>query len=257
MTSLTGSVTLITGGSGRIGSATAKSCIERGGSVMLHDINKTSLIELTNEFNKEYPGKASYICSDITDEQEIESLFSKTFSHFGLISSVIHAAYPVSDGWGSSLDELQAKYLYQDINNQLGTSILISKHSMQAFQSQGFGNLIHISSIHGVQTAKFEHYDGLSMSSPIEYAAIKSGIISITKWLAKKYTNKNIRVNCVSPGGIRDAQPKTFEQRYRASCTNIGLLSPTNVSDVIVFLISDQATAINGQNIIVDDGWSL
>ena len=60
------------------------------------------------------------------------------------------------------------------------------------------------------------------MSSPIEYSAIKAGIISITKWLAKYYKNKNIRVNCISPGGISDNQNEEFIKKYRNSCTNIG-----------------------------------
>ena len=95
------------------------------------------------------------------------------------------------------------------------------------------------------------------MSSPIEYAAIKSGIISITRWLAKYYSNQNIRVNCVSPGGILDNQPKQFIESYRRSCTNYGMLNSEQVSSVITFLLSPDAEAINGQNLIVDDGWSI
>lgn len=95
------------------------------------------------------------------------------------------------------------------------------------------------------------------MGSPIEYAAIKAGIISITRWLAKYYANQNIRVNCVSPGGVLDNQPKDFLQRYRKSCTNIGMLSAEQIAAVVVFLLTPDAAAINGQNIIVDDGWTL
>ena len=90
------------------------------------------------------------------------------------------------------------------------------------------------------------------MSSPIEYAAIKSGIISITRWLAKYYRDCGIRVNCVSPGGIRDAQPASFLEKYHQSCTNIGMLKSEQVASAISFLLSPESIAINGQNIIVD-----
>ena len=80
---------------------------------------------------------------------------------------------------------------------------------MKTFLKQKVGNLILISSIQGTQAPKFEHYKNLNMTSPIEYSAIKSGIISITKYLSKYYKNKNIRVNCVSPGGIDDKQSNT------------------------------------------------
>ena len=95
------------------------------------------------------------------------------------------------------------------------------------------------------------------MSSPVEYAAIKAGIIAITRWLAKYHRNQNIRVNCISPGGILDSQPKSFLDQYRLSCTNIGMLSANEIASAVVFLLSPAAKAINGQNLIVDDGWTL
>jgi NAD(P)-dependent dehydrogenase (short-subunit alcohol dehydrogenase family) len=95
------------------------------------------------------------------------------------------------------------------------------------------------------------------MTSPIEYAAIKAGLISITRWLAKYHSGQNIRVNCVSPGGVADGQPDEFLWRYRESCTNLGMLTGEQVAPAIVFLLSTAAEAINGQNIIVDDGWTL
>ena len=95
------------------------------------------------------------------------------------------------------------------------------------------------------------------MSSPIEYSAIKAGIISITKWLAKYSFNLGLRVNCISPGGIKNNQNELFLKRYREDCANIGMLSPNHISGTVVFLLSDQSCAINGQNFIIDDGWSL
>ena len=64
---------------------------------------------------------------------------------------------------------------------------------------QNYGSLILLSSIMGLNNPKFDTYKGTNMSSPIEYSAIKSGIISITKYLAKYYSKKNLKINCVSP----------------------------------------------------------
>ena len=128
---------------------------------------------------------------------------------------------------------------------------------MKYFLKQKKGNLILISSIQGVQAPKFNHYKNLNMTSPIEYSAIKSGIISITKYLSKYYKNRNIRINCVSPGGIKDNQPKLFTKRYRQSCNSKGLLDGEDISKLILFLLSDKSKYITGQNLIIDDGWSL
>ena len=140
---------------------------------------------------------------------------------------------------------------------QLGGSIIFSQIILKYFVEQNKGNLIHISSIFGLYAPKFHHYEGTNMTSPIEYAAIKSGIISITRWLAKYYKNQNIRVNCISPGGILDNQSNSFIEKYRESCTNIGMLNANDLVSTISLLLSSNSRAINGQNIIIDDGWSL
>ena len=95
------------------------------------------------------------------------------------------------------------------------------------------------------------------MNSPIEYSAIKSGIISITKYLAKFYGGKNIQINCISPGGIKNNQPKMFIKRYKKSCLSKGLLDYEDINPLVKFLLSDGSKFMNGQNIIIDDGWSL
>ena len=145
----------------------------------------------------------------------------------------------------------------EDIKNQLGSAIIFSQRIISCFLKQGHGNLIHISSIQGFSPPKFYHYEGTSMTSPIEYSAIKSGIISITKYLSKYYKKRNLRVNCISPGGIRNNQPNIFIENYNSSCNSKGLLDSEDLTGLILFLISDKSKYINGQNIIIDDGWSL
>jgi NAD(P)-dependent dehydrogenase (short-subunit alcohol dehydrogenase family) len=75
--------------------------------------------------------------------------------------------------------------------------------------------------------------------------------------LAKYFKGKAIRVNCVSPGGLLAQQPQAFLERYRESCLSKGMLDAADVAGAVVFLLSDASKYIDGQNIIVDDGWSL
>ena len=95
------------------------------------------------------------------------------------------------------------------------------------------------------------------MSSPIEYSAIKAGVINMTRYLAKLYGPQKIRVNCVSPGGILAGQSKQFLDKYNNSCFTKGMLEPEDITGAVAFLLSSDSRYINGQNIIVDDGWSL
>ena len=74
---------------------------------------------------------------------------------------------------------------------------------------------MNISSIYGVVPPKFEIYKNTTMTTPVEYSAIKSGLIHLTKYMAKYFKGSNIRVNTISLGGIEDNQPKSFLKSYK------------------------------------------
>ena len=248
---------LITGGAGLIGSEIAKKIIDidHEARVVVVDKNKKKLAEKFKKYSNNR--NLLIITADLCKTSGIDSCIKKTIENFGGFDVVIHAAYPKSLGWGAKFEDLEKKYLNEDLSNQLGLAILLSQKVLGFFKSQGHGNLIHISSIQGTSTPKFEHYSKTSMASPIEYSAIKAGIISITKYLSKYYKNSNIRVNSISPGGIMDDQPALFVKKYKKSCNDKGMLDVSDLIGTIIFLISDSSRYINGQNIIVDDGWSL
>ena len=95
------------------------------------------------------------------------------------------------------------------------------------------------------------------MTMPVEYAAIKSAIIHLNKYVAAYVNNSKFRVNSVSPGGILDAQPETFLNRYKEKSLGKGMLDIDDIVGAVVFLLSDKTKYINGQNIIIDDGFTL
>ena len=95
------------------------------------------------------------------------------------------------------------------------------------------------------------------MTMPVEYAAIKSSIIQMTRYFAQYFKGTGIRINSLSPGGIKDRQPEAFLQAYAAHCSSKGMLDPGDVIGALLFLLSDASKYMTGQNIIVDDGFSL
>lgn len=248
---------IITGAAGRIGSAVAREALQMGASVFLTDVTVDNLVELKEELSRKHPGKVFAYSCDITDSSSVAAMVRSAVKEMGRIDSAVHSAYPVTTTWGTHFEDLSSDIVNDHLSKQLGCAILFSQKLLEELRHHGGGNLVHIASIQGVAAPKFEHYKETEMYSPIEYSAIKAGIISITKWLAKYYSGNNIRVNCVSPGGIMSGQPEVFVQRYRESCTNFGMLESSQVSGTICFLLTDRAEAINGQNIIIDDGWCL
>lgn len=246
---------LITGSCGRIGSAIADSLFKKKNfNLILVDSDKLKLNKQKKNFNS---NSVKFLLINLNSKKNIDLLFIKSLKLFKKIDTVIHCAYPKSKGWGTRFELLKENFLKEDLFNHLGITIIFCQKILKHFLKFKSGNLILISSVQGVQSPKFDHYSGLNMSSPIEYTAIKSGIISICKYLAKYYKKKNIRVNCVSPGGIEDNQPTKFKSRYKNSCNSKGLLSGHDISNAVLFLISKESQFINGQNIVVDDGWLL
>jgi NAD(P)-dependent dehydrogenase (short-subunit alcohol dehydrogenase family) len=247
-------VVMITGAAGRVGASAAQAVIDEGGVVVLVDVDEDRLSALAGRLPAE---QILVLNGNPLVPDEADRLLSEIKEYFSVIDGIIHSAYPRSEGWGTAFENVTPEYLFEDLSNHLGGAILFSQRALRFFKKQGHGNLIHVSSVQGLCAPKFEHYDGTSMVSPIEYSAIKSGLISVTRYLAKYYQGMNIRVNCISPGGIRDKQPDVFLQKYRASCNDKGMLDAEDLDGSIVYLLSDYSRYVTGQNIVVDDGWSL
>jgi NAD(P)-dependent dehydrogenase (short-subunit alcohol dehydrogenase family) len=139
----------------------------------------------------------------------------------------------------------------------MGGYFNITKWVAQEMIAQNSGNIINMASIYGFAAPRFEVYDGTSMTMPVEYAAIKGGIINLTKYLASYLGKYNIRVNAISPGGIEDCQPSSFIQKYSSNVFYGGRMARSDdITGVLLFLLSDQSKYITGQNIIVDGGWT-
>jgi len=247
-------VILITGACGLIASKLIDALDQRGATLILADLNESKLKEIKK--NLICP-KSSYLVLNLCDVASHLKIFEFIKKSYPKLDCAIHLAYPRSTAWGTPFGKLTHTFLQEDLNNQLALPILLSQSILNFFEKQKFGNLIHVSSIQGVSSPKFEHYTGTNMVSPIEYTAVKTALIAITKYLAKLYKGKNIRINCISPGGVLGGQPNEFLEKYRSSCCNKGMLDPEDLVGAFLFLISDDSQFINGQNIVVDDGWSL
>jgi NAD(P)-dependent dehydrogenase (short-subunit alcohol dehydrogenase family) len=244
---------LISGGNGRIGSALAKALLDSGNNVLIGDLNKSAKLNkfLSNKKN------LYFYKTDLTKEKNLKNFIKYGEKNFKSIDVFIHCLYPHTKDWGKKIENLKQDSLNKNISDNLGTSIILSKLLIKKFLKQKKGNLIFFSSIYGTEVPKFEDYPKGKIYSTIEYAAVKSGIISITKYLAKLYKKKNLRINCISPGGIKDNQSIFFQNRYSNHCNSKGLLQSEDLVGLVEFLISDNSKFINGQNIIIDDGWSL
>ena len=118
----------------------------------------------------------------------------------------------------------------------------------------GHATIINISSIYGVFRPNWKLYQGTNMGNSSAYAAAKGGLIQLTKWLSSTLA-PNIRVNCISPGGIIRNQPKKFIEAYKKNTLLNRMATEDDFMGAISYLASDASSYVTGQNIIVDGGW--
>jgi len=194
---------------------------------------------------------------DINDSQLLKRNIDNIHNKFKKIDAVINTSYPKNKNYGNKFFDVSLSDFNENVNLHLGGYFLVMQKFAEYFCEQGFGNIVNISSIYGVTAPKFDIYEGTEMTVPVEYAAIKAGIIHLTRYLAKYLKSKNIRVNCISPGGILDSQPKVFLKKYKEKCINKGMLDAKDLNSALDFLLSSDSKFVNGQNIIIDDGFTL
>jgi len=201
--------------------------------------------------------KISYVQVDITSKDSLQSAIQLVQGQYGRIDALVNNAYPRNTQYGRSFEAVEYSDFCENIGLNLGGLFLTSQQFAQHFQKQGHGNIINIASVYGVIAPKFEIYANTTMTMPVEYAAIKSGVIHLTAYMAKLFKGQQIRVNCISPGGILDKQPPVFINAYKANALNKGMLDASDLTGTLVFLLSENSKYINGQNIVVDDGFVL
>ena len=254
---LSNKVVVITGGAGLIGRQFSSVVPEHGGIAVIADRNAVAAGKVADEIETKYPGRVEAAALDITNKTSVIGLIELLHEKYGRIDAVVNNAYPQNSNYGQKFEEVAYEDFCENIGMHLGGYFLVAQQFSIYFRKQGRGNIINMASIYGVMAPRFEIYADTSMTMPVEYAAIKSSIISLTKYMAKYFKGMGIRVNAISPGGIRDSQPNSFLERYSNHCLNKGMLDADTLNGTLLYLLSDMGAFVNGQNIIVDDGFSL
>lgn len=237
-------VIVVTGGSGLLGKAIIEDISSKGGIAVNTDVS----IETDLEKNE--------VKCDITTDKSIKEAVKHVLDHFGRIDGLVNNAYPRTKDWGAPFEEIEPESLRKNVDWQLNSYIIFCQQVIIAMKGLSQGSIVNITSIYGVVGNDFGVYEGTGMEPPAAYAAIKGGLINLTRFLASKYGPKNIRVNCVSPGGIFDHQQEGFVKAYEKKVPMKRMGNPDDIAPAVSFLLSEESKYITGQNLIVDGGWT-
>jgi NAD(P)-dependent dehydrogenase (short-subunit alcohol dehydrogenase family) len=242
---LSNKIVVITGGNGLIGQALVKNAIALGAKVLNLEVN------VTTDWSK------GVVLCDITDPEQLKKVFENIINKFGRIDGWVNNAYPRTKDWGNKFEDVELESWQQNVDYQLNSTFTACQLVLEQMKKQKSGSVVNISSIYGVVGNDFTVYENTGgMTSPAAYAAIKGGIVNFSRYLASYYGAYNVRVNCVSPGGIKQNQHPEFIKNFEKKVPMKRMGTPEDIAPAVSFLLSDGASYITGHNLLVDGGWT-
>ena len=249
--SLKQKVVLVTGGAGNYGRSITEDLGEAGATVIIASRNITAIEKTAADFRAD--GLDVYgMQADQADKTSVLQLKENILKQFGKLDVFINNAVsrPMK-GYNAPIEQFEESMRV----NATGMMDILREMTDLIIQSGG-GSVINISSMMGMYAPIYSNYDGLPGMGDIapDYCFHNAGLIMLTRFMAKKHAGKNIRFNCISPGGLFNNQPEKFLDNY---CKKVPLGRMANNDDIkglIVLLSSDAGAYINGENILIDGG---
>lgn len=246
-------VAVITGGFGLLGSALVLAFQEFSANVAVLDIRPDP--KQMARFRKK-PGRIRFYPCDIASSESIRKTLDAVVGDFGKIDVLVNNAYPRNGNYGRIFEKIRLADWKDNVNSHLGGYFNVTQQVSRLMRKRRSGSIVNIGSIYGMVAPDFSIYEGTRMTMPAEYAAIKGGLITLTRYLATYLAPAHIRVNAVSPGGLLNGQDRRFVKNYCKKVPLGRMGNPRDVCGAVLFLAGDAARYITGQNLAVDGGWT-
>lgn len=248
-------VILVIGAGGLLGREIVKSVISEGAKVVAADMDLNALRNLTNDFGVD---AVIPIDADITKKDSILNVFARAEEKWKRIDGAVNTAYPRNKNYGRDAFEVTYEDFCENVSLHLGGYFLFMQCCAEYAKKKSYHfSLVNMLSVYGVVAPKFDIYKGTGMTMPVEYAAIKSALVHLNSYFTAYMKGTLFRVNSVSPGGLYDKQNEDFVRNYNAQCRSTGMLDKEDVVGSVNFLLSEQSKFICGQNLVVDDAFSI
>ena len=251
---------LITGATGTIGCAYSKSIAELGGKVIMIDKDKEKLIDLCEELKKINNIDHDYYVVDLENQKKRNIIVDKLIKKYEYLDVLVNnAAYTGSSNlknWLTDFENQSLETWNAAMEVNLTSCFDLTKRISPILRNSSLSNVLNVCSIYSFIGPDYSLYQDNELGNPAAYAASKGGLVQLTRWLASTLAPE-VRVNAISPGGIFASQNPKFVSKYVSKTPLKRMAKIDDIIPVMVFLTSDHAKYILGQNIIVDGGYSI
>ena len=252
--SLDGKIALLTGGASGYGLQIARALAEARATTVIASRKLEALERTASDLRAEgYSVEAMRL--DLADEQSILALRDELAARHGHIDVLVNNAVArvMSRGWDD-----EASRFDESMHINATGLFVITRAVGELMVRQGSGSIINIGSMMGMVGVEHHNYDGTEMSGwAPDYFFHKGGMINFTRFCASYFGRYQVRVNCLSPGGLlSESHPQRFIENY-SQRTQLGRLgNEEDLKGAVVFLASDASRYITGTNIPVDGGYT-
>lgn len=240
-------VVMVTGGARGIGAATARALAAAGHAVAVNYLTSATEARTLVEELRGAGARALAVHGDVSREADVEAAFTATETELGPIGALVHCAAPMPTP--QPFDELSSETLTRQFDVQVRGAFLCARRALPGMVKAQAGSLVLVGSIFA---------EGTPPPQQAAYVVAKAGLAALARALAVEYGPKGVRVNVVAPGMTQTDMltqiPEKTKAVARMSTPLRRLGDPTDVADVIAFLVGRGSRHISGETIRVCGG---
>ena len=261
---LSGRTSVITGGCGILGRRFSDGLAEFGANVAIIDLDQAAVTAAAAELAGRHSVRAMGYACDITDPGAVRATAQSIESDLGTVSILLNNAASKTrdaDAFFAPVETFTMETWREIMAVNLDGMFNVAQAFGTLMAGRGYGAIVQTASVYGLMGPDQRIYEGSeylgrAINTPAVYTASKAGVIGLTKHLATYWAPKGVRVNTITPGGVESGQNETFKQRYGARIPLGRMARADEMVGAMLFLVSDAASYVTGQNIAVDGGLS-
>lgn len=251
--SLEGKCAVIIGGKGKIGLPMARALAVAGAKVYVVSPSATDQDYKIQKLNNEGLD-VSGISVDQSNEKEVVSLLEKVTDDYKTPAILVNSGV-----------ERPMKKFFDDTVENWDRSMAVNARGLficcrafaNAMANHGGGSIINVASIYGLVAPDPRIYEGTDIFTEPDYPYTKGGMIMFSKYLASIFADKNVRVNCIAPGGLFNHQEEPFLSNYINRVPMGRMANPDDLMGIAIYLASDASQYVTGTVIPIDGGLSI
>ncbi|MBR1171963.1 SDR family oxidoreductase [Bradyrhizobium liaoningense] len=261
---LTGRTAVVTGGCGILGRRFADGLAEFGANVAILDLDQAATDAAAADVASRHAVHVRGYGCDITQPDAVRATADALEADLGPVSILLNNAASKArdlDAFFAPVETFSQDTWREIMAVNLDGMFNVAQVFGGRMAERGYGAIVQTASIYGLMAPDQRIYEGSeylgrAINTPAVYTASKAGVIGLTKHLSTYWAAKGVRVNTLTPGGVESGQNETFKQRYGARIPLGRMARADEMVGAMLFLVSDAASYVTGQNIAVDGGLS-